>query len=378
MTGHRPNKLWGYDTSKPQYDRLRAAINRAIDELGATTLISGMALGLDQVAAEVAASRDDVKLIAAVPFKGQESNWPASSQRAYRNLIAKADEVVVVSPGAYSPSKMQIRNQWMVDNADVVLALWDGTPGGTGNCVSYAQRQNKPIMRLDPREISAGRDADFVSMQSASAKETPKATSTSAEPITRFRGEYYFLSNMFPERLTVGGITYECAEAAFQAQKVTSDAERMKFSKLNGFDARKLGRQVALRPDWDQVRLDVMREVLRAKFSNPELARQLVATQGTIQENNTWGDTFWGISKGQGQNHLGRMLEELREELKQNVHRPTAAEKPAPSAPDAKAATKTDTTTPAPKPVPAKSPIPVPESFYGQALPDGPVPDDMF
>lgn len=142
-TGHRPNKLGGYGT-----EARNRLVNLATDVLRKRQpqrVISGMALGWDQALA-VAACALDLPWTAAVPFEGQERAWPESSQREYRELLSLADDVVVVSPGGYASWKMQRRNQWMVDHADLVLALWDGSPGGTGNCVDYVRRTNKPLL----------------------------------------------------------------------------------------------------------------------------------------------------------------------------------------------------------------------------------------
>lgn len=154
VTGHRPKKLWGYNTAKPQYAQVAKALERIIDYLGADALITGMALGFDQVAAEVAEARDDVRFIAAVPFEGQQSNWPYLSQHHYFQLLDAADEEKIVCEGGYAPQKMQIRNQYMVDRADVIVALWDGTPGGTKNCLAYAAKQAKPIFRMNPKAVT--------------------------------------------------------------------------------------------------------------------------------------------------------------------------------------------------------------------------------
>lgn len=165
MTGHRPNKLFGYDLSDSRYDALRDRLNAELDDLGATTLITGMALGFDQLACEVALERG-MHVVAAVPFVGQEGKWPPASRQHYNELLDKVDEVVVVSEGGYTREAMQKRNEWMVDHADAVVACWDGTPGGTGNCVQYARHQDKEIVSIDPRELvreaSAGKDDALV------------------------------------------------------------------------------------------------------------------------------------------------------------------------------------------------------------------------
>lgn len=132
-----------------------------------------------------------------------------------------------------------------------------------------------------------------------------------------FRGEYYFLSNMFPCRIVIGGIEYSCAEAAFQAMKLANAEDRKMFVGLNGYEAKKLGRRVQLRPDWNTYRLAAMNSVISNKFfQNGYLAKKLLETgDEKLVEVNTWNDTFWGVCNGKGQNWLGRLLMELREVL---------------------------------------------------------------
>ena len=141
-TGHRPNKLGGY--TRGARTRLFTTAIKSLEHLQPTKLISGMALGWDQALARACVELN-IPFIAAVPFAGQETVWPAASQREYRELCDAASDFIIVSPGGYSAAKMQIRNEWMVDHCDRVLALWDGSPGGTRNCVDYAKTVNKPI-----------------------------------------------------------------------------------------------------------------------------------------------------------------------------------------------------------------------------------------
>ena len=142
------------------------------------------------------------------------------------------------------------------------------------------------------------------------------------EKIDRFRGEYEFLSNFYPVEIRFGGIVYQNAEAAFQAQKCTDPAAREAFKDLTGAQAKQKGRRAALRPDWEAVKPEIMRDVLYAKFTqNPALAKALLDTGDTpLVEGNTWRDYYWGVDlrTGRGQNHLGRLLCELREELRKN------------------------------------------------------------
>ena len=116
------------------------------------TIVSGMALGVDQLFAEICIS-SGIPLIAAVPFIGQESAWPAPSQGIYKRILSGAAQTIVVCEGGYAAFKLQRRNEWMVDHCDKLLAVWDGASGGTGNCVAYAEKVGKPIERINPKNI---------------------------------------------------------------------------------------------------------------------------------------------------------------------------------------------------------------------------------
>ena len=110
-------------------------------------------------------------------------------------------------------------------------------------------------------------------------------------------------------------------EAAFQAAKCKSLDDRKAFIGKTPAEAKKLGRKVSLREDWDDCKVDVMREILLLKFCSPTeeskmLAKKLVSTgDAELIEGNYWHDTFWGICNGEGENHLGKLLMEIREML---------------------------------------------------------------
>ena len=144
ITGHRPDKLGGY--SDEVYTRLVRMYTHVFTDLKPARVISGMALGADQAAAEAALGLG-IPVTAAVPFTGQESKWPAASQARYREMLAGCT-VIVVSEGGYSTAAMQRRNEWMVDHADLLLTLWNGSSGGTRNCVDYAHRVGRNIIHL--------------------------------------------------------------------------------------------------------------------------------------------------------------------------------------------------------------------------------------
>ena len=143
---------------------------------------------------------------------------------------------------------------------------------------------------------------------------------TTISTIDSFRGKYYFLSNFFPAEVTYSGLTYQNNEAAFQAQKTYSKEERIEFTTLEPRDAKRRGRRVRLRKDWEQVKDRIMEEIVRAKFSqNEELKEQLLATgDAQLVEGNRWNDRYWGVDirSGVGENHLGKILMKVRSELR--------------------------------------------------------------
>lgn len=150
FTGHRPNKLGGYDYGSEENMEIYATMEQRVLTIKPSLIITGMALGVDTMAGYIAAL-NGIPFVAAVPFKGQECKWPATSQAIYYDLLSKAEEVVTVSEGGYSANKMQIRNQWMVDNCDVLLAVWNGDKsGGTYNCIQYAESQGTEIVHIKP------------------------------------------------------------------------------------------------------------------------------------------------------------------------------------------------------------------------------------
>lgn len=146
-TGHRPNKLGGY--SQKANNHLVDLAVFGLQHLKPDVVISGMALGWDQALA-AASIRLGIETHAYVPFLGQESQWPAASQDTYKGLLLCCHRVVFTSEGGYSAWKMQIRNEEMVKAANHILALWDGSEGGTANCMMFAKKCKKPITNLWP------------------------------------------------------------------------------------------------------------------------------------------------------------------------------------------------------------------------------------
>lgn len=147
VTGHRPDKLGGWRPGNPVQRKVRAALHDALVELRPAMLLTGMALGVDQWAAETCLDLH-IPYTAVIPFEGQARPWPPASQRQYQFLVAHAAERVVVCEGEFKPWKLQRRNEWVVDRCALLLAVWDGSRGGTGNCVAYAESVQREIRRL--------------------------------------------------------------------------------------------------------------------------------------------------------------------------------------------------------------------------------------
>ncbi len=143
-TGHRPDKLGGY--SDKVFDRLVKVAEAYILEQNPEKGISVMALGWDQAYAQALCNLG-IDWEAAVPFESFYSRWPSTSQAFYFKLLAQATTVTVVSDWA-GVKPMQIRNEYMVDNCDKLVSLWDGSAGGTYNCLRYAKRKKVPVDNL--------------------------------------------------------------------------------------------------------------------------------------------------------------------------------------------------------------------------------------
>lgn len=138
--------------------------------------------------------------------------------------------------------------------------------------------------------------------------------------IREFKGQYRFLSNFYPCSIAYGGAVYPSVEHAFQAAKAISKVDRdyIRCQDTSG-RAKRAGRSIAIRRDWESVKLGIMEELVRIKFEdNSDLAKMLIGTGNQkLVEGNTWEDTYWGVCRGKGSNHLGKILMKIRGELAQ-------------------------------------------------------------
>lgn len=139
------------------------------------------------------------------------------------------------------------------------------------------------------------------------------------KPIESFSGNYRWLSNFWLAEVTLDGIVYPSVEHAYQAAKTTDSAQRSTIRDCTtAGEAKHCGRRVTVRPNWNAMKLTYMEDFVRQKFTQHAYLKQNLLATGNapLVEGNNWGDTFWGVCKGRGQNHLGRILMKIREELR--------------------------------------------------------------
>lgn len=149
--------------------------------------------------------------------------------------------------------------------------------------------------------------------QNDSITQKDNAKKPEDEVIRHFTGKYAFLSNAYEEEFMHHGISYRNAEAAYQASKTEYDTIKNLFSKLNAHDAKKLGKQLTIRDKWDS-KVE-MYEVIWDKFyQSPKLRVMLMETKDAVLTPEGIG-TFWGMKDGNGENHLGKILMDVRDNL---------------------------------------------------------------
>lgn len=135
--------------------------------------------------------------------------------------------------------------------------------------------------------------------------------------IDTFSGKYDFLSNFYPCKIKYEGVEFPSVEHAFQAMKTMNRTRRNEIAQMStAGQAKRAGRGVILRDDWESVKDKIMYDLNKLKFQNPELAKKLLETgDRELIEGNTWGDDYWGMVGDVGENKLGKILMRIRTEL---------------------------------------------------------------
>lgn len=152
ITGHRPIRLpWGYDETKANCILFKKDLKKVFEgaiNFGLSTFLTGMAEGFDMIATEILIDLrkpyKHIKIVAVVPCKRQEERWGFSQQQRYRKILSQCDDVIVLSQN-YTPTCMNERNLFMVENSSVCIACWDGKPSGTGNTVRFAKENGVKV-----------------------------------------------------------------------------------------------------------------------------------------------------------------------------------------------------------------------------------------
>lgn len=181
FTGHRPDKLGGYDWKTPKNisigNKILEQVEFLINEYKVSRFICGGALGIDQMAFSICSKLKETKypnlyLILAMPFEKQDTAWIKEKDKLrLKKQREKADEVILVDElkdfryvvngipiKEYHPAKMHKRNEWMVDNCNYLIAVWDRSKGGTANCINYFNKQigsGRMVIRIDPNSLES-------------------------------------------------------------------------------------------------------------------------------------------------------------------------------------------------------------------------------
>ena len=155
FTGYRPSKMpWGYNETDARCVEFRFRLREALEYLigqGYTDFMSGGALGFDQMAARIVLSLREkypwIRLIMVIPFDGQADKWSREQRGRWLEIIEASDRVIRISH-RYDKGVFFQRNHYMVENADLLLAAFDGQPGGTAGTVAYAKRHGVRVVRI--------------------------------------------------------------------------------------------------------------------------------------------------------------------------------------------------------------------------------------
>lgn len=165
FTGHRPQKLpFGLNEEGARCtalkEELRKQIINLIEDENVTHFISGMALGVDLVAAEIVldlkVSYPGITLESAIPCETQAVKWTVSQRERYYDIAARCDKETMLQ-SHYTPDCMDKRNRYMVDHSDFILTVWNGKPSGTGRTVTYARGKNRTVIVIDPVSLAVHR-----------------------------------------------------------------------------------------------------------------------------------------------------------------------------------------------------------------------------
>lgn len=315
-----------YDMSRPAYRNIQQHLEDIIEESlknhPTITCRSGMALGADTLWAEAIVKMkekypDRIRFAADIPSLYQASQWKMKSKKRWLELLQQADEVNDWNSGEpYKKGCEEIRNQNMIKRCDTLIAVFDGSKGGTYNGYHDGINYGKQIYRVDPKEFTNG--VPRIPMAFKKREPNHQLYPTSQ----KFEQDYAYLSNDYPASVqcSINGekYTFSCVEAAFQAAINPKYAKE--FVQLSGKEAKALGTQLQPDNEWNPEKLEILNQLTFAKFAqNEDLKEKLLSLDGPII-NNTTNDAILGVKDGLGENDLGKCLMTTRAALGGHCH----------------------------------------------------------
>lgn len=315
-----------YDMSRPAYRNIQQHLENIIEESlknhSTITCRSGMALGADTLWAEAIVKMkekypDRIRFAADIPSLYQASQWKMKSKKRWLELLQQADEVNDWNNGKpWEKGCEEIRNQNMIKRCDTLIAIFNGTKGGTYNGYHDGINYGKQIYRVDPKEFT--NSVPRIPMAFKKREPNHQLYPTSQ----KFEQDYAYLSNDYPASIqcSINGekYTFSCVEAAFQA--AINPKYTKEFVQLSGKEAKVLGTQLQPDNEWNPEKLEILNQLTFAKFAqNEDLKEKLLSIDGPII-NNTTNDTILGVKDGLGENNLGKCLMTTRASLGGHCH----------------------------------------------------------
>jgi len=160
LTGHRPQKLpWGFNEKDKRCKKFKKILEKVFIDIiknGYSCILIGMALGFDMICAEIVIKLKkkykELKLIAVLPCKNQSDRWTEEDKIRYNKILEKVDSIYCLYE-KYNYKCMQERNEFMVNNSNLLLGCFNGEKGGTLNTINYAKRKNKEIIIINPNDF---------------------------------------------------------------------------------------------------------------------------------------------------------------------------------------------------------------------------------
>jgi predicted NAD-dependent protein-ADP-ribosyltransferase YbiA (DUF1768 family) len=260
------------------------------------------------------------------PGKGQSgllgNPFAANVTHSNRDEVCNKFEIYFKESMAYEHSVLKKRVNELVEIAktqDIELACFCQSPKDVVKKRCHTEAIKAYIeQQLEEFKMSKSKDVIIDGMNQRQIG-IIRPIINQMDCIPSFRNELAFLSNMYDS--VIKSEQYQCtflnAESAYQAMKNPEYIHN--FRNIDGYEAKRLGKQVELRSDWNEVKLSIMEKILRAKFQG-ELLQKLLAVKGEIVERNNWEDSYWGVCTGKGENHLGKLLMKIRDEAEEDTH----------------------------------------------------------